>query len=86
MATPLQMPKNTMTEPRKVIAAKRVDLALVTYTDETNTQQVQLAVVGDNNVHLLEGRAMGLSRSTTPQGNASEWLKNGILEKLGAKK
>ena len=83
MATPLQMNPREMTEPRKVLAAKRVELALVTYTDETNTQHTQLAVIGDNNVQLLEGRMMGLTKNTTPQGTASEWLRKGIFEKLG---
>ena len=69
-------------EPRTVLAAKRVDLALVTYTDETNTQQTQLAVIGENSIHLIEGRALGFSRNTTPQGSASEWLRNGIFKKL----
>ena len=81
MATQLQTQPN-MTEPRKVLGAKVVELALVTYTDETNTQHTQLAVIGDNNVHLIEGRALGFSKNTTPQGTASEWLKKGIFEKL----
>jgi hypothetical protein len=86
MATPLQMKTNEPLEPRKVQGAKRVDLALVTYTDESNVQQTQLAIIGDNNVHLLEGRTLGFSKNTTPQGNASEWLKKGIFEKLGIKR
>jgi hypothetical protein len=85
MATPLQMKTNAPTEPRKVLAAKRVELALVTYTDETNTQQTQLAVIGENTVHLIEGRALGFSKNTTPQGTASDWIKKGIFEKLGIK-
>ena len=86
MATPLQMKTNAPLEPRKVLAAKRVEIALVTYTDETNTQQTQLAVIGDNYVHLIEGRALGFSKNTTPQGTASDWLKKGIFEKLDEKK
>lgn len=86
MATPLQMKTNAPLEPRKVLAAKRVDIALVTYTDETNTQQTQLAIIGDNNIHLIEGRALGFAKNTTPQGTASDWLKNGIFEKLDEKK
>lgn len=82
MATPLQPKKNEPLSPRTVIAAKRVDLALVTYTDESNTQFTQLAVVGENNIHLIEGRALGFSKNTTPQGSASEWLKKAIFEKL----
>lgn len=79
------MQKPQETEPRTVLGAKRVDLALVTYTDETNTQHTQLAIIGDNNVHLLEGRNLGFSKNTTPQGTASEWLRKGIFEKLNSK-
>ena len=65
---------------------KKVDLALVSYVDEYSVQQTQLAVVGDNTVHLLEGRSVGISKNTTPQGTASEWLATGILKALGKKK
>lgn len=74
---------NEPLSPKTVIAAKPVELALVTYTDESNTQQTQLAVIGENNVHLIEGRALGFSKNTTPQGSASEWLRKGIFAKLG---
>lgn len=77
------MKTNEPLSPKTVIAAKPVELALVTYTDETNTQQTQLAVIGENNVHLIEGRALGFSKNTTPQGSASEWLRKGIFAKLG---
>lgn len=89
MATPLQVKTNTPAtpqesgDPRTVLAAKKVELALVTYRDEYNVPQVQLALVGENTVHLIEGRSMGLSKNTTPQGTASEWLKNGIFKALG---
>lgn len=82
MATPLQLKSNEPTEPRKVLGAKRVELALVSYTDESNSQHTQLAIIGDNTIHLIEGRSLGLSRNTTPQGRASEWLKTAIFEKL----
>lgn len=83
MATPLPLKKNEPLSPRTVIAAKPVELALVTYTDESNTQFTQLAIIGENNVHLVEGRAMGFSKNSTPQGSASEWLRKAIFEKLG---
>lgn len=76
------MSSSSPTEPRKVLGAKRVELALVTYTDDSNVQHTQLAVVGENTIHLLEGRSMGFSKSTTPFGTASDWLKKGIFEKL----
>lgn len=68
---------------RTVLAAKGVDIALITYTDERGQQFTQLAVVGDNRVHLIEGRAMGFSRATTPQGVAQDWLRDGVFAKLG---
>lgn len=66
-----------------MIGAKKVDLVLVTYRDEYNTTQSQLAVVGENNIHLLESRSLGLSKNTTPQGTASQWLRDGIFAALG---
>jgi hypothetical protein len=80
------MSPSDLNQPRTVLGAKRVEIALVTYTDETNTPQTQLAIIGENNVHLLEGRAMGLSKVTTPQGNASSWLRDAIMAKLAAGK
>lgn len=71
--------------PRTVLSAKVVDLVLVKYTDENNQQQVQLGVVGDNTIHLLESRQLGVSRGTTPQGVASQWLKDGVFKLLGRK-
>ncbi len=65
------------------MAAKKVDLVLVTYRDEYNTVQTQLAVLGENNIHLLESRGLGVSKNTTPQGKASQWLREGIFSALG---
>jgi hypothetical protein len=67
----------------EVLEAKSVTLALVKYKDERNQEVTQLAVVGDNHVHLLETRALGMSARTTPQGVAQEWLAKGIFEKMG---
>lgn len=71
--------------PNTVLDAKIVRLALVSYMDESNQQVTCLAVIGDNNVHLLEGRSMGISKHTTRQGPASDWLRDGIFEKLSEK-
>ena len=71
--------------PRTVLAAKGVDLALITYVDEQGTQITQLAVVGDNRVHVLDGKPMGFSKVTTPQGLANDWLRDGVFSKLGRK-
>lgn len=72
--------------PRTVISAKRVDLALVTYMDESNQQVTQLAVVGDKHIHLLESRSLGFSKNTTPQGLAGKWLTEGVFKQLEGKK
>jgi len=71
--------------PRTVIAAKPVELVLVNYIDETGTAQTQLGVVGDNTVHLIDARTVGMSTTPSPQGKAVPWLRDGILSKLGRK-
>lgn len=89
MATPLQVKpvvqNQSEQKPQTVASAKEVTLAIVTYADEYGVQQTQLAVVGDHNVHMLEGRGMGFSKNTTPQGQAKEWLRDGIFKSLGRK-
>jgi hypothetical protein len=85
--TPIAVTDTQQSRSQKVVlAAKSVDLTMITYADDAGTVYTQLAIVGDNEVHLLEGRAAGLSKVATPQGRASEWLANGIFEKLGRKR
>lgn len=71
--------------PKTVLTAKSVDLALVSYADETGFIRTQLAVIGENNVHLIDGRPLGISKESTPQGIANAWLRDGIMVKLGRK-
>ena len=71
--------------PRTVLAAKGVDLALITYVDEQGTQFTQLAVVGDQHIHLLDAKPMGFGKVTAPQGVANAWLRDGVFAKLGRK-
>ena len=54
-------------------------MALVSYVDESGQTVTQLAVVGEQNVNLLESRALGVTKTSTPQGRASKWLTDGIL-------
>lgn len=61
-------------------------LALVSYADDSGVVYTQLAVIGENNVNLLESRSLGISQNTTPQGKASKWLSDAILEKMKGKK
>jgi hypothetical protein len=74
------------TNPNEVQSAKRVDLALVQFTDEYNQQHVTLAVVGENRIHILEGRELGFSKNTTPAGPASPKLAAQIFALLDGKK
>ena len=69
-------------KPLSVVAAKAVDLVLVTYIDESGREVTQICIVGDKNVHLLESRTLGFSNFTTPQGLANDRLAKGIFEKL----
>lgn len=66
-----------------MVAVKPVDLVLVSYRDEYNVERTQLGVVGENSVHLLEGRSLGFSSTTTPTGPATKWLRDGIFKMLG---
>lgn len=68
--------------PGTVTGAKVVQLAMVTYVDDSGLEVVQLAVLGDNNVHLLDSKISGLSRTTSPVGLAKTWLMDGIFKIL----
>ena len=72
----------TSTLPQSLLAAKRVELAILTYTDERNQQITQLAVVGNNTVHLIDAQIVGMSRYRTPQGVANQWLADKVLKAL----
>jgi hypothetical protein len=80
-----QQGKKERPPPRTVLGAKGVDLVLVTYTDDRGTQYTQLCIVGDNQVHLMNGRTAGITRGDTPQGLANPWLRDAIMKKLGRK-
>ena len=82
MAIPQEKPPQE-TMPRTVVGAKSVNLVLVSYVDDTGQAVTQLAIAGDNTVQLLESRALGISKTSTPVGTASDWLKKGVFEKLG---
>jgi len=58
---------------RKVKAAKFVNVAMVQWIDDDGVEHVSLAVVGDNNVQLINPQVVGM---------AGSWLKTGIFEKL----
>lgn len=68
--------------PKTVISAKRVEIALVSYMDETGRQVTQLALVGENNIHMLDNKEIGFLKDPSPRGLASPWLRDGVLEKL----
>jgi hypothetical protein len=68
--------------PRTVQGAKLVNLALINYTDENGRKLTQLAIIGESTVHFLEGKITGFSNVTTPQGQANEWLRDGVFDAL----
>lgn len=67
------------------MTVKEVSFAVVEYIDAEGVEQKQFCIVGDSNIHLLNGRQMGFS-NTVAQGPGSDWLTKGIFEKLGRKK
>ncbi len=90
MATPLPVktsaaPMQEQDAPRTVLDVKKVDLVLIQFRDEYNTEQTQLGVVGERNVFLLESRTLGISKNTSAVGMASRWLRDGIFKLMGKK-
>ena len=84
---PIQGYEKKTGTPKTVEAVKEVRLALVTYNDERGDKYTQVALVGDTNVHLIDGQLFGFSDHRTPQGRVSkEWLSKPILEALAPKK
>lgn len=81
-ATVLSQNREFDNKPKTVIDAKYVKLALITYNDGGGHTFSQLAIVGNNHIHLLEGRAQGFSKNTTPQGSATKWLTEGVFKIL----
>lgn len=77
---PLQ--SRSRSEPKTVLGAAKVNLALVAWCDEDGQEYVQLAVVGKNNVTMLDTRSLGFGKIRTPAGEARAWLRDGIFEKL----
>lgn len=88
MANPLVATEQKLDRPapKTVLSAKRVELVLVSYADETGIIRTQLAIAGDNNVQLIDSRPMGISKDSTPQGLASTWIRDGVFSLLGRKK
>lgn len=72
--------------PRTVEAAKLVNLALVTYVDDYGKKTTQLTLVGDNNLHLLNMKDLGLSNEKTISGLAADWIRDGVFKILKRKK
>lgn len=72
-------------QPRTVVSAKVVEVALIKYRDEDGREVTTLGVVGDSNIHLFDAQTMGISRAPTPTGPANSWLRDGVFAKLGRK-
>lgn len=54
-------------------------MKLIRYTDQNGESMVQFALVGANNVILLDHKEIGLGPERTPMGFATGWLKEGVL-------
>lgn len=74
-----EKPKQT---PNTVISAKYVRLALITYVNEWGESVTQLGVVGDENIQMLDSSILGFSKTRTPVGLATKWLKEGAFKLL----
>lgn len=74
--------EETMYPPKTVISVSPAQIVLVRYKDQNGDETVQFALAGENNIILLDHRAIGIGQERTPMGFATSWLKEGILEKL----
>jgi hypothetical protein len=70
-------------QPRTVISAKKVEMALIEYKDNDGIVKTQLAVIGDQSVLLADGRSFGLTVKADPTGVGSKWLRDGVFKVLG---
>jgi hypothetical protein len=65
------------------VKVQEVRTILVEYHDESNRPTIQLAIVGKNNVQLLNGQQLGLSTGSQRSGIASREMRNAIFTALG---
>jgi hypothetical protein len=64
------------------VEAVPVELALVTYRDESNRPVTQLAVIGKNTVHVLDGKPLGLAPRSQPARALSAQLRDAVFKAL----
>jgi hypothetical protein len=77
-----QEPQEQQFPPNTVQSTKKVDLALISYSDGTGQQVTQFAIVGDNSVLLLDSKELVGAEGRTPTGFATGWLKDGVLANI----
>ena len=77
------MPDQTSAEPRTVLSAKTVELAIVSYTDVEGLERTQLCVIGDKTVLMLDSKGLGISNRGEPSGVAAPWLRDALFIKMG---
>lgn len=65
------------------VKVQEVRTVLVEYRDDSNRQVIQLAIVGKNNVQLLDGHPIGLANGTQRSGLASSTLRDAVFAHLG---
>ena len=81
----MEVENNQSQQTKTVLSAKLVDLALVSYIDNDGAQHTQLCIVGEHNTIMLDGRALGYSKTPDPGGMASPWLHEAAKKALQAK-
>jgi hypothetical protein len=65
--------QSSLQSPRRVKAAKFVNLAMVEWVDDDGVSHTSFAAVGDNNIQLIDPKVVGL---------AGPWLKSEVFAKL----
>jgi hypothetical protein len=76
------MPEESKYPPKTIQAVEEVSIKLIRYTDQNGENMSQFALVGENNVIMLDHKALGISEQRTPMGFALGWLRDGIFAML----
>jgi hypothetical protein len=63
----------------KVLSVRPVKLAMVTYLNDKGDKVSSMALVGQNEVRLVNMRRFGLSKIDTEEGQVNDWFRNQIL-------
>lgn len=69
----------------RVLTVRPVQLAFVSYLDNRGQKQAGLALVGQEQVRLINMRRLGLSLMDTQEGGVNEWFRDQVFEGLKEK-